>query len=88
MDIQLAATRQQRIRNQIGIHLQRLPAGNQFEDEAHSYPKELLHAVKPKVAGWLPKPYHVFTEFTDDQQSEDDLAFCLEGEEQFFKAAA
>ena len=50
--------------------------------------RNLLHAVKPKGAGWLPKPHHVLTEFTDDQQSEDDLAFCLEGEEQFLKAAA
>ena len=47
-----------------------------------------MHAVKPKGAGWLPKPYHVFTEFTDDQQSEDDLDFGFEGEEQFSKAAA
>ena len=39
--------------------------------------RNLLHAVKPKGAGWLPKPYHVFTEFTDDQQSEDDLEFLF-----------
>jgi hypothetical protein len=47
----------------------------------------LLEGIVP-CGGCLPKPYHVFTEFTDDQQSEDDLAFCFEGKEQFFKAAA
>ena len=48
----------------------------------------LVNLYSNNYAGWLPKPHHVLTEFTDDQQSEDDLDFCLEGEEQFFKAAA
>ena len=88
VDSRMAAARQMQIRNENGMMLQRQPAGNQFQDEAHYFATELLHAVKPNGAGLMPKPAPVFTEFMEGQQSEHDLAFCFDGEEQFLKAAA